>query len=340
MTISAELPLHARVDRSVPLRLPSTTARTATERTPQSAPGLPTEPGRPAEESPAVSVPALDCGVSSPIADCIADSAGGLTFDLADCGPSGAPETWDTSLVLRRRDGDGDAEEVRLPLVQTGGGRLRAVLPSTMELPEGRWDVYAPAAGDGGPQRTVPGVLDLRSLVDRRPDSDRPTVAVRIPYATKHANLSVRSWLRAPHAEAGEIRLTDSGITVEGRLYGAAVGPGALAEARCRRDPSLVRTAPVSVEGAAAFAFTFSLKELAEDWEGDSESWDLWLRPDADAEPARIARLLDDVPDKQDIFCYPAQPLAAPQGSAEVGPYYTTDNDLAVRIDPAGGAAA
>ncbi|MFI1967265.1 hypothetical protein ACH429_24625 [Streptomyces pathocidini] len=290
-----------------------------------------------------MSLAPLASGRGNPSADCIADSAGGLTFDLVDCGPSGSnPDSWDAALVLRRRGGETAADEVRLPLVHAGDGRLRAVLPSTMALPEGRWDAFAATAGgEGEEQRLVPGVLDLRSLVDRRPDPDRPSVVARIPYATKHGNLSVRGWARAPHAEAGEIRLADGVVTVQGRLYGVVAGADAVAEARCRRDPALAVTVPVSVEGGALalgydrhFAFTLAYKELAEAWEAGEDPWDLWLRPGAESGSVRIARILDDVPDKKEIFTYPVQRVCS---AAQAGPYYTVDNDLSVLVAPVTG---
>ncbi len=46
----------------------------------------------------------------------------------------------------------------------------------------------------------------------------------------------------------------------------------------------------------------------------------------------RIARLLDDVPDKKQIFRYPALPLPTAAGQVKVKPYYTLDNDLALRF--------
>ncbi|HCA86638.1 MAG TPA: hypothetical protein DEQ61_14805, partial [Streptomyces sp.] len=54
-----------------------------------------------------------------PRADCIADSAGGLSFDIADAGRPGAVGSWDAALLLRLRGGqDGAADdELRLPLV-------------------------------------------------------------------------------------------------------------------------------------------------------------------------------------------------------------------------------
>lgn len=99
-------------------------------------------------------------GATAPRADCIADSAGGLTFDVTD---HGGPDP--AHLVLTDRD---SGEDVRLPLTPAGDGSLRAALPSSVRLPEGRWDVFAQVAGEE-PQRLAPGLNDLRSLVDRVP---------------------------------------------------------------------------------------------------------------------------------------------------------------------------
>ncbi|MGB8942926.1 MAG: hypothetical protein WCD21_22185, partial [Streptomyces sp.] len=62
---------------------------------------------------------------TAPRADCIADSAGGLTFDVTDPGGKGA-----AYLLLRRRDAASTEEDVRLPLSPAADGRLRAALPS------------------------------------------------------------------------------------------------------------------------------------------------------------------------------------------------------------------
>ncbi|MEU9123069.1 hypothetical protein AB0C96_24930 [Streptomyces sp. NPDC048506] len=274
-------------------------------------------------------------------ADCIADSAGGLTFDLT--APQGTPVAWSAALVLRRRGGDGPDDEVRLPLGPNGAGRLRAVLPSTVALAEGRWNAYADLGDGEEPRRLQPGVNDLRSLVDRRPLAGIGRLGVRIPYATKFGNLALRSWLRGPHAEAGDILLAPDGMTVSGRLYGAVPAAGAQAEARARRTPGApdtepaTVTAPLTVDGAE-FTFTLPYAELAGHWEAGSEPWDLWLRPAEGARPVRIARLLDDVADKKQVFSYPALPVPADAGALRIGPYYTLDNDLAIRVaGPAGG---
>ncbi|WP_260867771.1 hypothetical protein [Streptomyces sp. SAJ15] len=270
--------------------------------------------------------------------DCTADSAGGLTFDIADWPAEVTPR--DAALLLRRRGSD-PADEVRLPLATDGAGRPRAVLPAADELPEGRWDAYL-AQGEESPTRLAPGLNDLRALVDRQPAPGTSPLGVRIPYPTKYGNLSVRSWSRAPHAEAGEIVVDQAGMTVRGRLHRVADAAGwlsgALVEARCRDAAALVRTVPVEAGDGPEFRFTLDYAELAAAWEAGEDAWDLWLSPgpDGSGDPVRIARILDDVPDKKEIFTYPTRTLAAPHEAVKAGPYYTADNDLSVRVSAAG----
>lgn len=256
-----------------------------------------------------------------PSADCIADSAGGLTFDVTETGEPGA-----ALLVLRRREGH---EEVSLPLTPTGDGRLRAALPSGVALPEGRWDAYAQVAG-GEPRRLAPGVDDLRSLVARVPSGSLGHVAVRIPYATRHGNLSVRSWLRAPHAEAVELYRGERGLGVRGRVYGVPLAPDAYAEV-CHRDAA---APPIRAELAVEqteFGFTVTYGALR------PGVWDLWLRPAGEGGPrVRIARLLDAIADKRPFLIHPRVPVKTLYGPVEAGPSYTRDNDLSVTVTAAG----
>ncbi|MGI5374307.1 hypothetical protein ACQEV2_08675 [Streptomyces sp. CA-251387] len=103
-------------------------------------------------------------------ADCIADSAGGLTFDVSATGSSEPAH-----LVLRHREGQ---EEVTLPLTPATKGHLRAALPSSVALPEGHWDAYARVT-EGEPHRLAPGAMKVHSH------------ASRVPYETRQGNLSV-----------------------------------------------------------------------------------------------------------------------------------------------------
>ncbi|MFD4259164.1 hypothetical protein ACFWR9_16445 [Streptomyces sp. NPDC058534] len=258
-------------------------------------------------------------------ADCVGDSAGGLTFDVAARGNAGA-----ALLVLRRRDTDAD-ETVSLPLAPAADGLLRAALPSSVSLPEGRWDAYA-ALSDGEPRRLVPGVTDLRSLAARIPGGLLGHVAVRIPYATRQGNLTVRSWLRAPHAETAELGLVTGGLSVRGRVYGTQLTPGAHAELRARTGAGGggVRRVDVVTE-RTDFGFTVRYDTLAP---GD---WDLWLRPAGESGPVvRLARLLDDVADKHPVLTYPPARVLTADGPVEAGPYYTGDNDLSLSVVPLG----
>lgn len=266
------------------------------------------------------SEPSVGDGTTAPHADCIADSAGGLTFDVTD---HGGPDP--AHLVLTDRD---SGEDVRLPLTPAGDGSLRAALPSSVRLPEGRWDVFAQVAGEE-PRRLAPGLNDLRSLVDRVPSGSRGFVAVRIPYATKHGNLSVRSWLRAPHAEAGELLVADGEMRVSGRIYGTAITPKAYAEIRSRTDGGPTLRSELTPCGDE-FTFRVAYEEL------EAGRWDLWVRPEGeDGLAVRVARLLDDAADKKPIFTYPTARLDTGHGRIAVEPYYTRDNDLAILVTAA-----
>ncbi|MFE6620853.1 hypothetical protein [Streptomyces sp. NPDC057740] len=124
-------------------------------------------------------------------ADCIADSAGGLTFDVTAAGTTEAAH-----LVLRHREGH---EEVSLPLTPATTGRLRAALPSSVALPEGHWDAYA-SVRDEHPDRLVPGAMEVHPS------------ASRVPYETRGGNLSVECRLGpTPSRGAGNCATSQNG---------------------------------------------------------------------------------------------------------------------------------
>ncbi|WP_351233009.1 hypothetical protein [Streptomyces sp. NPDC002133] len=251
-------------------------------------------------------------GRRTPRADCIADAAGGVTFDIAGVN---AP---DAALVLRRRGGTAAADTVRLPLTPVGGDRSRAVLPSTVDLAEGHWDAYT-----DDDVAIEPGIRDVRALVDRVPEAGR--VVVRVPLPTADGRLAVRCWMREPHAEAGDIGFEQGSCMIEGMLYGAEFGPGAVAEARLGGK---VHQLPVTGEGGGSFRFTLPYATLVEAPVEKQQMWTLWLRPAEGAKPVRISRILDDVWDRKSIFVYPVHEA----DDFRATPCYTNDNDLCVRL--------
>ncbi|GHH74961.1 hypothetical protein GCM10018793_17100 [Streptomyces sulfonofaciens] len=267
-----------------------------------------------------------------PRGDCTADATGRLSFRIAGPVPR-RPADGPPHLLLRRRGKD-PAEEVRLPLVPLDDGRLGASLDPGDALAEGRWDAYLEDA-DGARPPVAPGVHDLRALVDRDPAGGPGPVAVRIPYTTKGGDLAVRCWRRAPHAEAGELHITGGVLTVHGLLYGATPAPGAHGELRRRGTGHTVR-AETATDGPR-FTCTVPYRALAD--AAPPGIWDLWLRPAGEHGPrVRIARLLDDIADKKHIFTFPAVPVTGGRAPLAAQPYYTVDNDLAVRVEVAEGA--
>ncbi|WP_329115080.1 hypothetical protein [Streptomyces sp. NBC_01465] len=254
---------------------------------------------------------------STPLrAHCTAAADGSITFVLAD-------DAHATALVLKHRK---TGERLRLELAPD------AVLAAKTPLAPGRWDVFADC-GEYGSRRVESGIRDLSTLVDRTPEPASAPVAVRIPYPAKGGALAVRSWLRAPHAEAGAIVFAERGMTVEGRLYGTSLGPGAVVEARLRGTPGTVHHEPATGE-SGAFAFTLPYGPLAAVGVPKDTYWDLWLLPSGERQGAvRIARILDDIAERKGIYVYPAGPADA-EGRVTAVPYYTVDNDLSLRLDP------
>lgn len=266
-------------------------------------------------------------------ADCVADPAGTLTFELTAPAPAPAPES---VLLLRRRGAAGGRPggTVRIPLSGSGPGRLRAVLPASTELSEGRWDVYVEEPGAEKTAWTVePGLRDLRALVDRSPDTGAASVSARVPYPTADGRLALRCWVRAPHAEAGAVVVGPAGMTVEGVLYGVAVGEGAAVEARLPKDRARAHRFPLTpADGpAGAFAFTLPYGPPAEGPVDGAQLWQLWLVPAAGAPGVRISRILDDVWSRNKSFVYPTR---APAPGVLATPCYTADNDLCLRLEP------
>lgn len=267
---------------------------------------------------------------AQPRVGCTVDTDGRITFGL----PAGPAEG--RQLLLRLRPGKGQPETTLhvLDIEACGDGHPRAVLEPSTALAEGRWDVYLLSGPGSARQRLRPGPRDLRALVDGHL-GDRPSpLAVRIPYVTKDGHLAVRAWLRPAHAEVGAIDVTGRSSTVAARLHGASLLEGAEVRLRLRGGGGTVRALqPRSADDGRGFSFTVDHEELAAAT-STGGVWDLFVRPAARAPLIRLARLLDDVADRKEVFVYPPTTV----GNAVVRPYYTVDNDLSVQVARTGGA--
>ncbi|MFF4505826.1 hypothetical protein [Streptomyces sp. NPDC001401] len=265
---------------------------------------------------------------TEPRVGCAADADGRITFDLPAASAHGQ------QLLLRLRPKKGRPEQSLhvLEPEPAEDGRSRAVLDAQPLLEEGRWDVYLLQGPGGERQRLRPGLRDLRALVDGHL-RDRPSpLAVRIPYVTKDGYLAVRAWLRPAHAEADGIDVTDQSMTVGARLHGASLGAGAAVQLRLRGGDGAVRTLEPRVgSDGRSLTFTIDCAELAAATDTGSGVWNVFVQPAPGAPLIRVARLLDDVADRKEVFVYPPVTVAG----TVVRPYYTVDNDLSVEVTQA-----
>jgi hypothetical protein len=257
--------------------------------------------------------------MTTPRAGCAVDAEGRITFEL--------PSVHGHGLLLRLRPKKGLPEETVhvLDLKPADEGRGRAVLGADPALAEGRWDVYLL----DGTERTRlrPGPRDLRVLVGGHLRDRHAPLAVRVPYVTKDGFLAVRTWLRPAHAEVDRVDVTGGALTVWARLHGASLPAGAEVRLRLRRGEGTVRTLePLVAEDGRSFSFTVADETL------DIGIWDMFVRPAPGAPLIRLARLLDDVADRKNVFVYPG----ARAGGIVVRPYYTVDNDLSLEVKQAG----
>lgn len=246
------------------------------------------------------------------------DAQGRITFEV--------PHAQGRRLLLRLRPKKGQPEQTLhlLDLATGEEGHAQAVLGADPVLAEGRWDVYL--LQDSERTRLRPGPRDLRALVGGHLREGRSPLAVRVPYVTKDGYLAVRTWLRPAHAEVDRVDVTDRALTVTARLHGAAALDGADVELRLRRGGVVRTVTPTASDDGRGLSFTVDDEDL------DAGIWDLFVRPASGAPPIRLARLLDDVADRKNVFVYPGAPL----GGAVVRPYYTVDNDLSLEVKRAG----
>ncbi|MFF3336275.1 hypothetical protein ACFYWX_43370 [Streptomyces sp. NPDC002888] len=264
-----------------------------------------------------------------PRVGCVVDTGGRIVFEMVSRSAEGR------QLLLRLRPKKGQPEKVLhvLDLEPTDDGGRRAVLDPNTVLVEGRWDVYLLREPEAERQRLRPGMRDLRALVDGHRRDWQAPLAVRVPYATADGFLAVRSWLRPAHGEVDAITLTDRSLTVGARLHGASLRTGAVVHLRLRGGSGGVRDLePRAEDDGRSFSFTVDHAELAAETVGGSGVWDVFVQPAAEAPLIRLARLLDDVAGRKEVFVYPTVTV----GGAGLRPYYTVDNDFSVEVTKAG----
>ncbi len=203
------------------------------------------------------------------------------------------------TLVLR--DGEG---RHAIPLTPSADGSEAEALIDLAALGRGAWTVEAslPAERKLPPAAIVPSPAGLLRVHATRREDGALVVAVDPA---------------APHAELAHVGIEPDALVIEGRV--AAGEPLARLIVR-HRDGATTVEADADRDGDR-FAARLPLARLDRDG-----SWDVFLGE------RRVARHDDDLPDKRTALVYP--PVAA--GAHEVRPMLTAQDELTLRVAPAG----
>ncbi|MCX4823043.1 glycosyltransferase family 4 protein [Streptomyces sp. NBC_01142] len=281
----------------------------------------------------------------APVADCVVDSDGSLTLTLVPPLPEGAERG--ARLVCTRT---GKGGEVRAFDFNAGGS---VTVPADEVFPEGLWNAFVELAASGARGRITARVVDQRGAMHAA-ERLAPGESVRnlLPYEDKAKGnaLMLRAWSRPVHAEADDVQVDGTRITLSGSLFGPATVSGRPALLLRRRGkPSDELSFPGEQKGANGFSFTFSSTAPAAVQTSAHDVWDAFVRYAPDAKPVKIGRVLDDVVMKKDIYIYPQsvlpkrrtgslaraaakRALGRPRARVRARVYYTLSNDVALNV--------
>jgi hypothetical protein len=244
-----------------------------------------------------------------------------------------------THLLLRGRGGEPERPVVLVPLTSTAT-HWEASFAVDEALPaEGRWDLFLRDRRHRR-HRLRAGRLDVRELLGGRAET-LPLVR-NVPYPTTDGFLAVAAWSRAEHAEAGPLDLGHDRITVTGRLIGRSFGGHVPHLRLVRRAGAAGELLVLGTGDGPDFRFEVPAVRLAGLRLRRQEDWDALVSRGAGGTPVPVARLLDDVVERNKTYVYPALAVgddAPPELSEEspasevlVRPYFTMQSGLAFAV--------
>ncbi|WP_374983190.1 glycosyltransferase family 4 protein [Streptomyces fradiae] len=242
----------------------------------------------------------------APLADCVAEADGSLTVTVISP-PALAARPGGLRLVaeLQGRGGGQSGEPVERTYTFRPDGTL--TIPAGADLPEGNWVCHVEQPATGARTPLTARAVDQRGSL-RPADRMAPGDGVRhlVPYRRPPRHLlELRSWVRPVHAEAGAVGLTRDHATVTGRLIGPATDRADRPELVLRRYDSHEEIAvPGTWLPGDRFRVDLPWEELAGRRRREQDTWALWLRYAPDRAPVKVARLLDDIVAKADVFAY------------------------------------
>ncbi|WP_171164169.1 glycosyltransferase [Streptomyces sp. I05A-00742] len=275
--------------------------------------------GRKQQSAPAASSSAE---AAHPEARCAVGADGSLLFRLR----ADQLTADDTHLLLRHRGSKGK-ESVRVPLQRRAGAAWAEarVERAGHTLPEGRWDTYAERKGDKSRRRLTAVLVEQKALLGLELAAGPAGVVSWVPYGTSDGFLAVRTWLRAEHAEATEVRMDDDAVTLTVAAHGTELRDGAELIARLRGGDGEAGDVRAPLEGGTG---RIPHGPLWRRRGAEQDLWDLSVRPGAGAAPIRLGRLTGDFADRKGIDTFPA----ADRDGVRLRPFFTVTNDLTISV--------
>lgn len=263
--------------------------------------------------------------VNEPVIDCTMREDGTLAFSTL-----GSLDA--VGMTLRLRD---QQAEHRVPFDVAAQA---ASLESHAAVQEGRWNVFVEEAS--GRRRARAGRLDTRVMAGEPCLATDGPIRMLLPYSTADGYLAVRSWQRAVHAECRRLDLHGDQLRLEIDMYG--VEPYALTMVVARRSHPMELVFPVTPSrDSSRGAAEIPLSELARCRLTRHDDWDLWVTT-VDGTKVRVARLLDDVPDRKAVYTQPLLTIMPPDElpwveespgtPVRVRPYFTVDSGLSIYV--------
>ncbi|AKJ11404.1 hypothetical protein ABB07_15615 [Streptomyces incarnatus] len=232
-------------------------------------------------------------------------------------------------LLLIRRGGE-DRTTLRVPLVRDDSGRLSAPVERTLPLGNAVWDLWiAPAKGPR--KRLRSELLDLRGLMDFRPEPQLSPVRALLPYTTVDGFVALSTREADVHAEVQGIDIDGGEIGVTVRLFGTGADvEGVELRHRGRADAPVLEPSWHRA-GDGLLHARVSCADVARHHHAEQDLWDLSVRVAGRTEPVRVGGWFGDVKDRKKVYVYPVTVFEdTPRGRARVRPYYTVDNGLSV----------
>lgn len=274
-----------------------------------------------------------------PRADCVADTAGGLTFDLAGLDDLADRATGGAALLLRPRERGRTPSRCRSP--RPAGDGCGPPCPGPCRCPKGTGTpgCGCPAAPTGGWRpapttwaRSPPPVRPTRRRAGSWPGSRTPPVAGGSASAAGCAPRTPRPSGSPPPRAAHRHR-----AALRRRRH----------RPRLRRDTRRGRPRPALPRPRDAHPRTGSPAHRGHPLHPHPapprprrrrppRTWSLWLRPAGATGPeARLARLLGPGGVTTAPTPHPPLALPGPRGPLHAAPLYTPGHDLTLRLSPA-----